>query len=54
VVEHNLVDQSEMEPLNELANRICRKQKDLPQTPQDFKKFASPQKSTIAQRFNFP
>ena len=54
MIAHNLVDQSELEPLNELANRICRKQKDLPQTPQEFKKFASPQKSNIAQRLKFP
>lgn len=51
VIEHNLVDQSELEPLNELANRICKKNKDLPhRRDDDFKKFSSPQKSN---RFRF-
>ena len=52
VVEHGLVDASELEPLNQLANRICRKHKDLPPPGQvdQFKKFTTPQKSKISDR----
>jgi len=44
VNQHNLVDLTELEPLQELAARICRKKKDYAAhvTPQ---KFGSPQKS---------